>query len=181
MVDRHGGGSHGSAWPVGFETRLLPGVRLADEQLLMLVEAVTGAASARCRGVFRFLAASNPIGTVDYVADALRFSNRHQLSRHLQGHGFPPFHKACDWLNLLRWLLVSEQNGLALATQAWASGAEPSVFYRTVSRVTGGGWVSARSRHLSDWLDEFRAEASPSRRCLSRREMDGGEADTRIA
>jgi hypothetical protein len=94
--------------------------------------------------------------TVARCAEQLGYRNRHQFSRWLGRHGYPPFLELLDWSRVLAWLLEVDRSATSLARQAWADGVDPSVCYRTVRRLTGANWTRIRELGLDFWAARFR-------------------------
>ena len=98
-------------------------------------------------------------------ADAMGLRNRYQLSRWLGQHHYPSFGSLVDWIKVWAWLQEWEVNVTPLAQQAWNSGVEPSVCYRTVRRVSKARWSDVCRSGLADWELRFKKEVRDSLLC----------------
>lgn len=103
--------------------------------------------------------------SADQIAIGVGLRNRLQLSRSLGRHGLPPVSVLRDWARFLYWLGEWEAGGLALSSQAWGSGKEPSVCYRTVRRVTAMSWREARALSAAEWSLRFGAILEAHHHC----------------
>jgi len=86
------------------------------------------------------------IGSTDSLARRVGVSNRHFLNRLLRVDGLPPCNKLAAWIRVLTWVTEYESTGRSLTRQALAAGRDPSVYCRTVRRVTGCDWRVVRER-----------------------------------
>lgn len=102
---------------------------------------------------------------VDEAALSLGFRNRQHFARWLARHGHPSYQDLRDTSQVLWWLAVAERGGPALAQQAYNVGKEPSVCYRTVSRVTGAGWAQLRKIGAGVLRNQARQAALRARCC----------------
>lgn len=120
----------------------------------------------RCLALWRILAQAAPHKiTGARCAQSLGYRNRYQFLRWLGRHGYPTFLELSDWTRLIAWLHETSRASTPLTRQAWATGVEPSVCYRTVRRLTGLTWESVRIQGLPWWVQRFRVQVGQAVRC----------------
>lgn len=94
------------------------------------------------------------------------FETRHQLSRWLGKHGLPTFRTLTDWARLIAALRRWQEDGSPLVRQAWDSGLEPSVCYRSIRRAAGMGWHGVRTAGLTVWHYRWDMSIRSRARCM---------------
>jgi hypothetical protein len=120
-----------------------------------------------CQTLWRLLSENDEsIPDSSATARTLGLRNRHQLSRWLGQHRYPPLGVLWDWVRVLDWMAVWDRTTISLVRQAWGIRVEPSVCYRTVRRVTGSTWRSLQQKGLGSLEDRFRQHVLASVACL---------------
>lgn len=104
----------------------------------------------------RVLARASPRGiTSDKCAALVGLRNRHTLAHRLRRAGYPCYTDLLDWTRFLGLLMAWEDEQQSLVATALEGGVEPSVCHRTVRRVCGTTWSSARRLGMVHWLPIF--------------------------
>lgn len=114
-------------------------------------------ACARCVALWQLFQRTYPrLPTPDATSSALGFPNRYHMSRWLCRHGHLPHEQLRDWYRVGQWIHTKQLKGRALVREAWGSGTDPSVCYRTVRRITGRPWLEVGGSGRLEWLSKCR-------------------------
>jgi len=104
------------------------------------------------------LLARGSVGTAQWAATHIGFSNRFQLARHLSREGLPALHRLGGWMTILSWLWDWERSGVALCSSALRAGKDPAACRRLVRRITGSSWREQQWAGINGALAQFSSE-----------------------
>ena len=115
-----------------------------------------------CHKVLEVLCSETDSDSI-HVASNAGFRNRVNLARHLAKNGLPPVSERRDWIRALEWLEEWEAMHHSLSRQAYDHEKEPSVYYRTIVRITGLPWRRVKELGLRDLVRRFESVLANNR------------------